>query len=80
MQPDRREALRAWVRARARHDEGGPLDDTTPLLAQRYLTSLQVPELLLYLEFLRGAPIDVEDLRPGHLRDVDTIARRFLDA
>jgi hypothetical protein len=72
-----RAALRAWiVRAsgKVRDDE---LTDTTPIVERRILSSLQVPELLLYVETLRGALIDVQQLRPGALADVDTIYRVF---
>lgn len=69
-----RTALRAFVRDRA-----GTVDitDRTPLFELRYLRSLHVPELLLLLERLRGAAIDVDDLRPGDFRDIETLVRRF---
>jgi len=38
---------------------------------------VHLPELLLLLERLRGEPIDVEDLRPGDFRDIDTLVLRF---
>ena len=60
-------------------DLSGVRDDT-PLLEQRIITSFQVLDLLLHLEHLRGAPIDREQLQPGSLRDVATIARVFLGA
>ena len=33
----------------------------------------------MFLERLRGAPIEIENLKPGVFRDVDTIARTFLE-
>jgi hypothetical protein len=69
-----RTALRAWVRDKAGAVE---LTDRTPLFERRHLRSVHVPELLLLLERLRGAAIDVEGLRPGDLRDIDTLVRRF---
>jgi hypothetical protein len=69
-----RTALRAWVRAKTGADG---LTDLTPLFEGRRLRSVHVPELLLLLERLRGAPIDVEGLRPGDFRDIDTLVRRF---
>jgi hypothetical protein len=48
------------------------------LLERRYLTSLQLPELLLFLEALRGEAIDVTSLRAGDFRDIDTICARYL--
>ena len=72
-----REALRSWVLSKARNFDGSTLTDSTPLFEERQLTSLHVPELLLFLERLRGGPIDVDDLRPGDFRDIDTLVLRF---
>jgi hypothetical protein len=71
-----RAALRAWVRRKA-----GDLavTDATPLFEQRILRSVHVPELLLLLERLRGAPIDVERLRPGALHSIEVMLDRFAD-
>ncbi|MCM2430688.1 hypothetical protein [Streptomyces sp. RKAG337] len=38
---------------------------------------MHLPELLLLLERLRAAPIEVEDLRPGDFRDIHTMVDRF---
>ncbi|MEV6315605.1 hypothetical protein [Streptomyces sp. NPDC051776] len=73
-----RETLRSWVLGKAKDLDGGSLTDTTPLFERRHLRSLHVPELLLLLERLRGEPIDVEDMRAGDFRDIDTLVRRFV--
>lgn len=72
-----RRALRAWVRDRSSGavDE---FDDQTPLIASRLLTSLQITDLLLFVEEARGAPLDPASLRPGVFRDIDTIYATFL--
>jgi hypothetical protein len=75
MHSEPRDAVRAWVRTKARDPEG--IEDTTPLFEERHLMSLHVPELLLLLERLRGAPIDPTGLRPGDFHDIDTIVGRF---
>lgn len=72
-----RDQLRSWVMRKAKSQAPEQIDDATPLFADRHLTSLHVPELLLLLERLRGEPIDPEGLRPGDFRDIDTIVRRF---
>ncbi|GAB7142829.1 hypothetical protein [Mycobacterium riyadhense] len=79
-EPEIREALRRWVLAKATGLEPVELTDQTPLFEERHVRSVHLPELLLLLERLRGAPIDVEDLRPGDFRDIDTLLRRFGDA
>lgn len=70
--------VRAWILAGGRvapHE----LRDDTPLIETRIVTSLQLVELILYLEELRGRPLDPERLAPGSFRDVDTICRNFLE-
>ena len=76
---DARTALRHWVAAC--NDGLAPDDiaDDTPLVEARYLTSLQVAELLLFLEELSGRPLDIATLRPGVFRDIRTICATFLD-
>jgi hypothetical protein len=67
-----RAALRSWVLDKAKNLDGHVLTDQTPLFEERYL-----PELLLLIERLRGESIEVDDLRPGDFRDIDTLVLRF---
>jgi acyl carrier protein len=75
---DVRAALRQWVADRNDGLSPDDLDERTPLIEARYLTSLQVAELLLFLEELSGRPVDVAALRPGVFRDIETICETFL--
>ena len=70
----RRTALRDWISERA-----GPVADDTPLLANRLIDSLQLMELVLFLEELTDRPLRAEQLVPGAFSDIDTICRRFFD-
>lgn len=72
-----RAAIRDFVLRWGQDVDPTRFDDTTPLLESRHLTSLQVPELLLLIEELRGEEVDVLDLRAGDLHDIDTIVERF---
>lgn len=72
-----RAALRSWVLDKAKNLDCHVLTDQTPLFEERYLRSLHLPELLLLIERLRSAPIEVDDLRPGDFRDIDTLVLRF---
>ena len=62
----------------ARHDTADLADDT-PIIDQRIISSLQLMDLILMLERLSDSPIDVEMLKPGAFRDINTIYRNFLD-
>jgi hypothetical protein len=75
---DSRALLVDWVLERGKGLTRETLAGDTPLLERRHLTSLQLPELLLFLEALRDAPIDVTKLCAGDLQDIDTICDRYL--
>jgi hypothetical protein len=67
-------AVREFVRRRS---GGLAVDDDTPLLTLRLLRSVHLPELIILLERLRGAPIDVERLAHGDFDSIETIVARF---
>lgn len=71
---DLRTAVRVFV---AQRSQNLPIDDDTPLFTLRILRSVHLPELIILLERLRGAPIDVERLAQGDFESIDTIVRRF---
>jgi hypothetical protein len=72
-EPDFRAELRAWVNEKT----GVEVTDHSRIFADRTLRSVHIPELLLVMERLRGAPIDVEQLRPTDFSDIDTLVTRF---
>jgi hypothetical protein len=69
-----RTELRTFVRCRA---GDVAVTDQTALFALRVLRSVHLPELIILLERLRGAPIDVEQLRVGDFESIDVIVARF---
>jgi len=72
-----RRSLRDWIvksNGKIRPEEVG---DQTPIIEQRIISSLQVMDLIFFLEQLSGAPIEVDDLKPGVFRDIDTIYQNF---
>ncbi len=72
-----KQALRQWVLERNPSLREADLADDTPLIERRYLTSLQVPDLLLFIEQLRGTPVDAGRLKPGVFRSIDAIHGAF---
>ena len=54
--------------------------DNTPLLEDRVITSFDILELILHLEQVSGQSINRTQLVPGSFRDIETIARVFLNA
>ena len=70
--------LRAWILEHGRLTAGAELTDETPLLERRILSSLQIADLLLFLEELRGEPVDLEGLTGSSFRDLGAMSRAFL--
>jgi hypothetical protein len=74
---DVKDALRAWIRERNPDVPAAEPADDTRIIERRYLTSLQVADLLLYIEELRGAPVDPSRLKPGVFASIDAIHAAF---
>jgi len=67
-----RAALRTFVACHAGDTE---FTDQTALFTLRVLRSIHLPELIILLERLRGAPIDVEQLRLGDFDSIDAMVK-----
>ena len=76
-QSDVRQVIRTWVEQHGRNLQPEELHDTTPILEQRIISSLQIIDMILMLETLAERPIDIEKLKPGAFKDIDTICRTF---
>jgi acyl carrier protein len=75
-----REALRSWILAHARGGSDQELRDDTPILDAGFLSSLDVVELVLFIENLRGAEVDVDAIEPEALTSLDTLIQTFFEA
>jgi len=73
-----RAELRAWVVETSGKIRETDLKDDTALLEQRIISSLHVADLVLFVESLRGSPIDVALLDGKSLRDIDAVCATFL--
>lgn len=71
-----RTQLREWILHRAK-DEPEEFEDDTPILERGILSSLDVVELVLYIERLRGAEVEIDSLEPESIRDVNAIVHTF---
>lgn len=72
-----RRSLRDWVVKKSGKIRPEDFGDQTPIIEQRIISSLQVMDLIFFLEQLSGRDIEVDDLKPGVFRDVDSIYRNF---
>lgn len=72
-----RRSLRDWIAKTSGKIRAEDLGDQTPIIEQRIISSLQVMDLIFFLEQLSGRPIEVDDLKPGVFRDIDSIYQNF---
>jgi acyl carrier protein len=75
-----RQHLRAWIISRAKQ-KPDQLPDDLPILEKGILTSLDVVELIVYIEKLRGgSEVPTDALEPTAFRDIDSMYRAFFAA
>lgn len=75
-----RAALREWIVRRAQASADRVLQDNTPILAPGLLSSLDVVELILFIESLRGEEVEVDSIEPEALTDVNSLYDTFFRA
>ena len=71
-----RRQLRDWIVDRAKEKPDG-LSDDTPIMENGILSSLDVVELILFIERIRGDEVDTDALEPDSIRDVNAIYQTF---
>lgn len=72
-----RNQLRWWILRRSQSGPSATLDDRTPILESGLLSSLDVVELILFIESLKGVEVNVDDIEPEVLMNIDTIYDGF---
>ena len=70
-------ALRRWILDKHPAYDPGKLTDDTPLIEERLLTSIQVMDLVLFLEDLSGKPVDMTRLQKGAFSSMASIRQAF---
>jgi acyl carrier protein len=75
-----KQALREWIAATSGKIEARRLTDGTPIIEQRIVSSLQVMDLILFLERLSNRPVEIDRLKPGVFRDINSIYSGFFQA
>ena len=74
-----RQSLREWIAKTNGKIRAEDLNDDTPIIERRIISSLQLTDLILMLEKLSDNLIDVEMLKPGAFRDINAIYKNFFE-
>lgn len=69
--------IRDWILAKNPQVNAAALQDDTPLLEQKILTSIQIMDLILFLEHLQERPLDIDQVQPENFYSVNTICAAF---
>lgn len=69
--------LHDWLVQQNGQISAGDLDADTPILERKIITSLQVLDLILFIERLRGGSIDVRLIRRGSFSSINAIMEHF---
>lgn len=73
-----RAQLREWVITTSGKIKPEELRDDTPLIEQRVISSLHITDLILFLESLRGSPVDLSLISGASFRDINAVCDTFL--
>lgn len=77
--PDGAGLILDWVRSHSRNVAADEIDIDTPLIRRGVISSLQLSELILFIEQAAGRRIDPARLVPGTFHSVATIAASFFE-
>ncbi|MBX9686265.1 MAG: hypothetical protein K2X27_06155 [Candidatus Obscuribacterales bacterium] len=72
-----RSELRKWIVNKNGKIKAEDLKDDTAIIEQRIISSLQLMDLILELEKLSEEALDVEQLKPGVFKNIDSICHNF---
>jgi acyl carrier protein len=69
--------IREWILAKNPQLNVAALGDDTALLEQKILSSIQIMDLVLFLEHLQERPLDIDQVQPENFHSINTICAAF---
>lgn len=72
-----KEKLRHWVLGNAHNAHQADIDDQTEILESRLITSLQIMDLILFVEQLTGKSVELSQIKPRSFASIDAIYATF---
>ena len=71
--------LRNWVLDKNPNCDATAFTDDTNIIESRLVNSLQIMDMLLFIEHVTGNPIDVTRIQPGTFKSISTIVNSFFN-
>ncbi len=75
-----KEDIKNWILQKAKSPPSEELTVETPLLEKRIITSLQIMDLILFLEKKSGKKLNLSDLKPSIFQNIQSIHDHFFGA
>jgi acyl carrier protein len=75
-----KEQIRTWIAGKNTKVSLDEIQLDTPILEKKIISSLQVMDLILYLESLKKGAISLDNMKPCSFTDINTIYKSFFAA
>ena len=72
-----KQSLREWVAKKNNSFLPEPIMNDTLIVEKRIITSVQIMDLILYLESITGKPVNIDQVQPGVFGSIDSIYSAF---
>lgn len=69
--------LKEWIVENSRRANLPEIKDDTNIIEQRILSSIQLMDLILFMEYLRGKPVELERIGVGAFMNINAIYNTF---
>lgn len=75
--PNVKESLKNWILKKS--PLASAVCDDTQILKEKIISSVQIMDLILYIEHLSGSPVNVEKIQLGSFVSVNSICSTFFE-
>ena len=72
-----KQVLKEWIAKKSKNCDINSITGDTQILDKRIITSVQIMDLILYLENLTNKPVNIDQVQPGVFSSIDSIYTAF---
>jgi len=69
--------IKEWLISKSKNEEAAKMTNDTKIIGERVITSLQIMDLMLFMEQLSKKRLDPEDLKPGIFSTINQIYETY---